>query len=496
MNTLLFAYANDRARPLPSLSEEDSGIDRLLDARASRNHFQKIRDSFATTDSVAAKLLTYQDSLCLFHFSGHAGGASLHLEDTEARGQGIAQLLGRCPNLRLVFLNGCSTLGHIQLLKAQGVRAAVLATSTPIEDALAARFALSFYRAMVNQYPVAQALDAARLELQVNAATDIQPIRGDMLDDALAEVSRNQWYFYASDEEATRWELPTGVDAVLQDYKPNAELRRAFFNALRAYDSSLTEQFKAKQTLPPEALKNWLNEEIMRRLPYPISEPLRKLFCPALSPEGKLLPVGCTRERLVNYVSLVESSVDLLVVVLLAQVFDRLIRARNEGTVLTPGPEETAQVQTLLVQGWSDLAPPALVRALKYLSRFLADSQTALFVTEMQELARQFDEKTSFYESVVFFDDLRCRLADPAGVGNIPSLCQVGEDHLVELCNRLGFWANYQLESYKNIRVVSFFHRLPAYKHERVVLRTSQSYRLDERYFQEVDLGELWESQS
>lgn len=497
MNTLLFAYANDRARPLPSLSDEDSGIDQLLDARASRNHFQKIRDSFATTESVAAKLLTYQDSLCLFHFSGHAGGASLHLEDTEARGQGIAQLLGRCPNLRLVFLNGCSTLNHIQLLKAQGVRAAVLATSTPIEDALAARFALQFYRAMVNQYPVAQALDAARLELQVSAATDIQPIRGDLLDDgSLAELSRNQWYFYAPDEEATRWELPTGVDAVLQEYKPNSALRKAFFNALRAYDASLTEQFKAKQTLPPEALKNWLNEEVMRRLPYPISEPLRKLFCPTLSPDGKLLPVGCTRERLVNYVSLFESSVDLLVVALLAQVFDRLIRARKEGAVLTPGPEETAQVQALLTEGWSELSPPSLVRALKHLSRFLTDSQTALFVSEMQELVGQFDEKTAFYESMVFFDDLRRRLADPAGVGNIPSLCQVGEDHLVELADRIGFWANYQLESYKNIRVVSFFHRAPAYKHERVVLRTSQSYRLDETYFQEVDLGELWESQS
>ncbi len=234
----------------------------------------------------------------------------------------------------------------------------------------------------------------------------------------------------------------------------------------------------------------------MRRLPYPISEPLRKLFCPALSPEGKLLPVGCTHERLDHYVSLFESSVDFLVVALLAQVVDRLIRAHKEGTVLNPDLEETTQVQALLTEGWSELSPPALVRALKHLSRFLADSQTALFVTEMQELAGQFDGKTSFYESIVFFDDLRRRLADPAGVGNIPSLCQVGEDHLVELSDRLGFWANYQLESYKNIRFVSFFHRPPAYRHERVVLRTSQSYRLDETYFQEVDLGELWESQS
>ena len=491
MHTLLFCYANDRDRPLPDLRREDEGIDRLLDPRASRNHFQKIRESFATTEAVAGKLLTYADSLALFHFSGHAGSTILHLEDTQARGVGIAQLLGRCPNLRLVFLNGCSTLQHIRLLQTQGVKAAVIATSTPIEDDVAVRFSLAFYRALVNQYSVEQALDTARLELQVSTATDIKPVRAALVDDSLEEVSRNQWYFFAPTDEAPRWELPTGADPATLDYKPNNALRAALFGALRTFDGGLTEQFKAKQTLPPDALKSWLNEEIMRRLPFPLSEPLRKLLCPALGPDGKLLPVAPTRDRLVNYVSFFESGVDLLVAPLLAQVFDRLMRAYDEGQPLMPNPEASKQLQSLLTDGWTALDPAALVAALRNLRQFLTETNTPPFVAEIEDLAKQFDEGAAFYESILFFDDLRKRLASTAGVGNVPSLCQVGEDHLVELAKRLGFWATYQLESYKNIRVIRFFHRPPEYKHERVVLRTSQSYREDEKYFQEVAFKEL-----
>jgi len=497
MHTLLFCYANDRTRPLPDLGREDEGIDRLLDPRASRNHFQKIRESFATTESVAGKLLTYADSLCLFHFSGHAGSTILQLEDTAARGVGIAQLLGRCPNLRLVFLNGCSTLQHVKLLQAQGVKAAVIATSTPVEDDVATRFSQSFYRALVNQYSVEQALDAARLEMQVSTATDIKPVRAALVDDSLAEVSRNQWYFFSPTDEAPRWELPTGADPATLDYKPNDALRAALFGALIAFDADLKEQTLAKRAaLPPDALKSWLNEEIMRRLPFPLSEPLRKLFCPALAPDGKLLPAPVNRDRLVNYVSFFESGVDLLVAPLLAQVFDRLMRAHDENQPLTPDAGATQHLQRLLTEGWTNLAPQPLVAALGNLRQFLADTRTPPFVAEIEDLAKRFDEGAAFYESVLFFDDLRKRLASPAGVGNVPSLCQVGEDHLIELAKGLGFWANYRLESYKNIRVIRFFHRPPEYRHERVVLRTSQSYRDDEKYFQEATLKELWECQS
>ncbi len=211
MKTSLFCFANNRDRPLSELRREDDTIDRLLDPLSSQQHFQKIRDSFATTDSVASKILTYQDSLCLFHFSGHAGSSALHLEDSSARAIGIAQLLARCPQLRLIFLNGCSTLEHIRLLRENSSKAAIIATSTPVDDTVATHFSIAFYRALASGTTLAEALERARLELQVKDAATIETIRGGIITE-LNEISRNQWYFSAPDELSTQWKLPAGEE--------------------------------------------------------------------------------------------------------------------------------------------------------------------------------------------------------------------------------------------------------------------------------------------
>ncbi|MFC5409084.1 hypothetical protein ACFPMF_07195 [Larkinella bovis] len=495
MDTLLFCFANDRDHPLPSLRDEDDGIDRLLDLRSSKGHFQKVRESFATTDSVAGKLLTYQNTLSLFHFSGHAGRTVLQLEDTVARGAGMAQLLGRCPNLRLIFLNGCSTLEHIRLLAAQNVRAAIIATSTPIEDKAASAFALTFYRALVNQHSVEEALEMARLTLQVSEATRIQVIDRAMVDLEAEEVSRNLWYFHRASDEMARWELPTAAEPTVADYKPNTLLRNALFNALHKVEPGLREKFLQISKQAPESQILWINDAILSRLPYPLAEPLRRLFTPPFTPEGKKLPIPATRERLLNYSSLFESTVDLLVITMLAQVFDRLIQCRKEGIDPRLSADTLALLQRLLTEGWANRAGSQLEQVLRSLNQFLVGSNSSLFIPEMQELAHQFSEHEAFYECVLFFEDLRRRLNDPAGVPNIPSLCQVGEDQLAELCKRLGFWANYQLESYKNIRVVRFFYRPEEYKHEKAVLRTTQN-PYEDKSFQEINLSHPWASQS
>lgn len=496
MNTLLFCYANDRNRPLPSLGDEDAQIDRLLDPRSSRNHYQKIRDSFATSESVTNKILTYQDSLCLFHFSGHAGDNILQFEDTTARGMGIAQLLARCPNLRLIFLNGCSTLQHVQLLRGLNVNAAVIATATPIEDYTATRFALAFYRALNNQYSLQQAVEMARLEIQVTTNTSVKQVDRAMLVDSLEEVSRNQWYFFCPDPALARWELPTGTNAEATDYKPNNAIRTSLFQSLRTTDPTLTEAFKAKQQLPPEALKSWLNEELLRRLPYPIAEPLRRLLCPPLSPAGKLLPVVPSRERLINYVALFDGSVSLLVGTLLAQIRECLQQAEEAGNPVALPDELETHLRQLLTSGWSDLNPQSLIRVLQSMGQFLISRQIDLFIKEMHNLARLFTEDPLFFESVTYFHGLRQGLSSLVEVGNVNSLCHIGEDHLVEILKHIGFWANYRLESIRNIRTLHFFNRRPEFTHEKAVLRTSQSYRLEDICFQEVKLTDIWDSQS
>lgn len=495
MDTLLFCYANDRNRPLETLGDEDSAVDRLLDPRSSKNHFQKIRDSFATTESIATKILNYQASLCLFHFSGHAGSTVLQMEDTTALGVGVAQLLARCPNLRLIFLNGCSTLNHVRLLADQQVKAAVIATLSPVNDYIATQFAIAFYQALANQYSLQEAHEQARLQIQIKVKTDIRRIsRGDL--DTASEVSPNQWYFFCPDEETANWELPTSELNEAASYVPNSTLRRTLFEALHPYDPTLTERYrmKQKQTLSDEGLRSWLHEEILQRLPFPISEPLRKLLCPQISLEGKLIPVRATEDRLFNYIILLDSTVNLLMSTLLSQIRAWLQSASQ--TIVTVDAATHQLVKELITGGWTTWQTDQIVASVRTLHTFLEQQRTPLFINELTAWLDQFKQETQLVNSLRFLYTLKERLTQANGTRSVASLCQVGEEHLSELIKCMGFWARYRLESFKNIRAIRFYQQQPAYRHEMVVLRTSQSYRTDEMYFQEIQFTDLWDCQS
>ena len=109
MPTLFLAFANDDKNHLNTLRDEDKGVNASLNERKSRGDFMVHSEQFATTDSIIKGLRDFKETIEVFLFSGHAGRDVLALEDGEAYADGIAALLGRCPNLKLVILNGCST---------------------------------------------------------------------------------------------------------------------------------------------------------------------------------------------------------------------------------------------------------------------------------------------------------------------------------------------------------------------------------------------------
>jgi len=92
--------------------------------------------------------------ISVFHFAGHADASTLILLDPDgsrtskrANKQGLAAFLKLQEGLQLVFLNGCSTDGHVDALSRAGIPA-VVATSTDINDSAATEFAVQFYRSL------------------------------------------------------------------------------------------------------------------------------------------------------------------------------------------------------------------------------------------------------------------------------------------------------------------------------------------------------------
>lgn len=150
MDVLCLAFANDRANPLPILQDEDNNLNRILAPRQLKQHYILIRDSYASITSVTNTIAQSKDQLRIFLYSGHAGRDKLLLEGQAANAEGIAYLLGQCPNLQLVFLNGCSTKGQVYSLLQKGIPV-VIATSAPVEDKKANEFSSRFFQALNDQ---------------------------------------------------------------------------------------------------------------------------------------------------------------------------------------------------------------------------------------------------------------------------------------------------------------------------------------------------------
>ena len=157
---LFLTFANNEKKPLPKLQEESDLLMQALAPLAKAERVQIHPDNFATIDKVANYLTLYKDQILLFHYAGHANSQHLILTDQAAKAGGIAQLLAQQNNLQLVFLNGCSTKGQVQVLLDLDIPI-VIATSAPIKDRLAMDFANSFYKAIANDHSINSAFNIA-----------------------------------------------------------------------------------------------------------------------------------------------------------------------------------------------------------------------------------------------------------------------------------------------------------------------------------------------
>ncbi len=169
MPVFLLAFANDRridGQYLRDLSNERKAVLGALE-RAVEEHVLHVEDlPNATHEEVYDRLIgrRWGDRVQLFHFAGHAGGASLMLEteggtSAPAHVAGLASLLGSRA-VQLVFLNGCATQDHAAFLLGAGV-GSVIVTSEAIEDSIAAGLAARFYQGIAAGRTIRRAFEDA-----------------------------------------------------------------------------------------------------------------------------------------------------------------------------------------------------------------------------------------------------------------------------------------------------------------------------------------------
>ncbi|MBK9490396.1 MAG: hypothetical protein IPO07_17645 [Haliscomenobacter sp.] len=140
---IFLAFANDKDDHLPLLDEERKVISGHLLPLANQQYVQLVIEPSATTADISRFITDLKDRINLFHYGGHAGSKEIFLQDQAANADGIAQILALQKEIKLVFLNGCSTRAQVALLQELGIPA-IIATSIPIADQSARTFPMYF----------------------------------------------------------------------------------------------------------------------------------------------------------------------------------------------------------------------------------------------------------------------------------------------------------------------------------------------------------------
>lgn len=211
MQTLLLTFANSSTNRLPTLDDEYQGVSNALRERNTKD-FYVVSDPILNRDKFVKDLEKYGKDTCLFLFSGHAGRDSLGFEDGKGYADGIALLLGNCPNLNIVILNGCSTGGQVRLLRENGVPV-VIATSAPVNDETATQFSISIFEELAQKRKsikdsFEEAIKKAKLYGQVkNCEITSRGLGSDQEEAAL-------WGVYYDEDKADildTWRLPENI---------------------------------------------------------------------------------------------------------------------------------------------------------------------------------------------------------------------------------------------------------------------------------------------
>lgn len=213
---VILAFANSRDIYLENLNYESKSIIKALAPLEDQGAIRIYREESADTEAILNAVNRFDGAIVFFHYAGHADDDGIELADTKGHVAGLASLLGRQPQLKLVFLNGCSTYEQVAFLLEQSVPA-VIATHKSVDDQMAAEFAISFYQKLAAGGTIKKAFDYACDSLALKygefnrpAIYRTSPSRGLALREKGQDPDLN-WGLYFSEEnpDVLNWKFPT-----------------------------------------------------------------------------------------------------------------------------------------------------------------------------------------------------------------------------------------------------------------------------------------------
>ena len=489
MSTLLLTFANSDTDKLKTLTDEYTGVINALQDRQKRGDFTVISRPLATREQILTDIQAWEQDIELFLFSGHADRDRLLFEDGTGSSDGIAALLGRCPNLKIVVLNGCSTLGQVKELSRNNIPI-VVATSSPISDQKATQFSIALFTNLaIHKLSFSMAFDRAIDTARVYGLSHSEELsRGGIVSSQHAGSDKAVWgvYYHEKDEILFKtWRLPT------KDLTPDEGLEKVN-DKLRIALTKVAKRYSITPT-PNAALE---------RFPFVINEPIRCLIAVKAETQDAIQFYDTPSwERFQMLLYAYRSVINLTTFALLAEVWGR--RLQIHPVTDLPDEYQEAIKTTLFTPNTTDTHLSNLA-LMQILIKVVMDSRTNLttenldgepraektsdFINELSTLSEDLNQveiKKSIQDlesKITNQDELKPYFASASETLN---LCLEAETSFALVLLAFGFWAKYSLTSIKNIELLKFKHlKDPSYLHQLVPLQIGYviSRRDDERH--------------
>jgi hypothetical protein len=462
---IFLAFANDKDDHLPLLDEERKVINGHLLPLANQQFVQLVIEPTATTADLSRYITDLKDRINIFHYGGHAGSKEILLQDQTANSDGIAQLLALQKELKVVFLNGCSTRAQVGLLQELGIPA-VIATSIPIADQAARIFSDSFYRALAEDHTLEEAykIAAANHLMTTGQAAGIN--RGIRVNKAETEPLPWGLYITAGKEAVLTWKIPRQSSASFiirgaglkyqSGVVMNQKLVMTIANAISPYSRNIRMLLEEAKSKGREPKMRDLRVAVIDSFPTPIGMHLRKL----------LIVEEIGTDRLQKIVNLYQVSAQFLAYVLMAQLWDE----RHENANYPVLPATQGEIKAFLSLSAADSQIYNFVNLIRAVGDTLAENNTPLFVEEFAALRKQYLEGQELQKAVLFLEEMKQELLGAVAADEIESFCVQGEDQLCEIFKNIGFAAKYTLATIKTIELIKPRHATPRFRHNLVVL--------------------------
>lgn len=202
-DTIMVAYSFNQDNPLQVRAELKAITELVQKTRCKIDPLEK-----ASQQQLEDRIVLLGRDILIFHFAGHAGGASIELNDGFSEEvfltdmQVFSQIIAQdAQALRLVFLNGCSTEDQSDYLRAQGIPV-VISTTLPLEDGYAFGFAKLFYGKFFNKetdLSLQKAFDNTLRSYKSKKITQLFDANGNIKNDTLLHPTKRGNFAIAPD---------------------------------------------------------------------------------------------------------------------------------------------------------------------------------------------------------------------------------------------------------------------------------------------------------